>query len=196
MKDMMAVALNICNMQPAASVCALYDGTSRYEINFLPLSDLLEHKFIIKASKRNDKFIIYDGSTIKLRALTLYDIQLLKYLIKYFDCNASRSIYQLLSTMILSERDITLAQDIGWFSGISLDTFADSRRETYLLPDAICESDAYNAIKRVTQDNNNILKGLARDFKYQSATSPANIWIACISLVFTLVSVIQFFMGL
>ncbi|KAF9275013.1 hypothetical protein BGZ74_004145 [Mortierella antarctica] len=196
-KDMFVVALNICNMQRSAdSVCVLDDFTRRYEIQFLPLSELVDHKFIIKASTRNDKFITYDGATIKLRALTHYDIQILKYLIKHFDCDASKSIYQFLSSMMLSERDIRLAHDIGWFSGISWDVFAESRQKMFLLPDATCERDTYLAIENISKDYDNLLKGFVRDFKYQSSTSPANIWIAVTSLIFALVSVIQFFMGL
>ncbi|KAF9111811.1 hypothetical protein BGX27_004389 [Mortierella sp. AM989] len=197
MKDMIVVALNICNMQPsAASICVLDDTTKRYEIDFVSLSDLVEHKFNIKPSNRNDKFITYDGITIKLRTLTLYDIQILKYLIKYFDCDASRSIYQLLSSMMRSEKDIKLAHDIGWFSGISLDAFADSRQEMYLLADTTCEKDTYFAIKRISKDCENLMKGFVRDFKYQSSTAPAAIWIALASLIFALVSVLDFLMGL
>ncbi|KAI1293149.1 hypothetical protein EDD11_008507 [Mortierella claussenii] len=197
MKDMLTVALNICNMErSAASVCVLEYATKRYEIKFMPLSDLLEHKFVIKASKRFDKFITYDGSTIKLRALTLYDIQLLKYLIKHFDCDASQSIYQMLSSMMVSERDIKLAHDIGWFSGISLDAFTESHLERYLLANTRCQRDAFCAIKHISRDCDNLFKGFTRDFKFQASTSPANIWIAVTSLVFALVSVIQFFMSL
>ncbi|KAF9323148.1 hypothetical protein BG006_001727 [Podila minutissima] len=196
-KDMFAVALNICSMQPsAASVCEQDYFTKRFQIGFFPLSDLLDHKFDIKASRRYDRFIAYDGKTIKLRALTLYDIQVLKYLIKHFDSDAARSIYQLLASMMMSEKDIRLAHDIGWFSGISSDVFAEARQKTYLLPDATCESSTFSAMENITKDNNNLLKGFMRDFKYQSSTSPANIWIAVTSLIFALVSVIQFFMGL
>ncbi|KAF9117939.1 hypothetical protein BGX30_004964 [Mortierella sp. GBA39] len=197
LKDMFAVALNICKMQPsAASVCVQDHVTKRYEIRFLPLSDLSDHKFDIKVSRRYDQFISYDGTRIKLRALTLYDIQLLKYLIKHFDSDASRSIYQLLASMIMSEKDVKLAHDIGWFSGISLDVFAEARQKIYLLPDETCESDTFRAIKNIIKDHNSLSKGFVRDFKFQSSTSPANIWIAITSLIFALVSVIQFFMGL
>ncbi|KAF8940150.1 hypothetical protein BGZ47_007873 [Haplosporangium gracile] len=196
-KDMLGVALNICNMEPSArSVCDFDEVTKRYEISFVPLSDLVDHKFVIKASRRSDRFITYDGATIELRALTLYDIQVLKYLIKHFNCNASRSIYQLLSSMMLSVRDVKLAHDIGWFSGITWDVFASSHEEMYLLPEATCESDTYLALKGISKDFNNLRKGFMRDFRYQSSTSPANIWIAITSLIFALVSVIQFFMSL
>ncbi|KAG0004114.1 hypothetical protein BGZ80_003816 [Entomortierella chlamydospora] len=197
LKDMIAVALGICNMQLSAkSVCSQDDFTKRFVIDFLPLSDLLDHKFTLKVSYKNDKFITYDGTTIKLRPLTHYDIKVLKYLIKHFDSDASRSIYLLLASMMQSEKDVRLAHEIGWFSGVPWEVFAEARQKEYQLPDEKCEYDAYLAIKDISKDNNNLAKGFARDFKYQSSTSPANIWIAIASLIFALVSVIQFFMGL
>ncbi|KAF8925048.1 hypothetical protein BGZ47_003512 [Haplosporangium gracile] len=196
-KDMLAVALNISGVQPAPpAVCPRDDRTHCYYIRFFPLSDLLDHKFDIKTSSRYDKFITYDGATIRLRTLTLYDIQVLKYLIKHFKCDASRSIYQLLASMMMSEKDVKLAHDIGWFSGISWNVFVEAHQKDYLISCAMCERTAFLAMESITKDYNNLLKGFVRDFKYQSSTSPANIWIAVTSLIFALVSVIQFFMSL
>ncbi|KAF9160632.1 hypothetical protein DFQ26_005325 [Actinomortierella ambigua] len=197
-KDMLGVALNICNMSPADSICdqASFLTGYRYRIVFSSLSDLHDRKFSFKPSIFNDKFIVYDGSTIKLKALSLYDIQLLKFLIKHFNCDASRSIYQFLSSMMLSERDVALAHEIGWFSGIPWAVFEDAREEMYLLPEPSCEANTYLAILHISKHSKNLLKGFVRDFKFQSSTSPANIWIAVTSLIFALVSVIQFFMGL
>ncbi|KAF9579225.1 hypothetical protein BGW38_004602 [Lunasporangiospora selenospora] len=195
LKDMICVAFNMTAMYPssASSVCVIDGFTRRYEIEFYSLADLVEHKFTFKASTRNDKFITYDGSIVRLRALKLYDILVLKYMIKYFDCDTSRSIYQFLASMMLSERDVNLAHDIGWFSGIPWSAFSDARREMYQLPDPVCELDTYLAISGISKDNRNLAKGFIRDFKYQSSASPANIWIAVTSLIFALVSVIQFF---
>ncbi|KAF9426990.1 hypothetical protein BGZ94_005689 [Podila epigama] len=195
-KDMIAVALNICSEPTAASICEQDYFTKRFQFSFLSLSDLLGHRFDIKASRQYDRFIDYDGKTIMLRALTQYDIQVLKYLIKYFDHDGARSIYQLLASMMMSEKDIRLAHDIGWFSGISSDEFADARQKTYLLPYEVCERNTLSAMERIMKDNNNLLKGFMRDFKFQSSTSPANIWIAVASLTFALVSVLQFFLEL
>ncbi|KAF8926749.1 hypothetical protein BGZ58_010944, partial [Dissophora ornata] len=179
-KDMLGVALNICNMRPADSICApaTFLNGHRYRIVFSSLSNLYDRKFSFEPSIYNDKFITYDGAAIKLKALTLYDIQLLKYLIKHFNCDASRSIYQFLSSMMLSERDVTLAHEIGWFSGIPWAVFEDARQEMYLLRDPLCEVNTCLAILRVSKDRKNLFKGFVRDFKYQSSTSPANIWIA------------------
>ncbi|KAG0042711.1 hypothetical protein BGZ83_000150 [Gryganskiella cystojenkinii] len=197
LKDMITVALGICDMELSAkAVCSLDNFSKRFVIDFIPLSDLVEHRFSLKVSYKNDKFITYDGTTVKLRPLKLYDIQVLKYLIKHFDCDASRSIYQLLASMLQSEKDVKLAHDLGWFSSIPWEVFTDARQKNYQLLDEKCERDTYLAIKNISKDYGNLLKGFARDFKYQSLTSPATIWVAIASLIFTLVSVIQFFMGL
>ncbi|KAF9121041.1 hypothetical protein BG015_005921, partial [Linnemannia schmuckeri] len=125
--------IHAASMQPASrSVCVQDDRTHCYYIRFFPLSDLFHHKFDIKTSRRYDNFVTYDGATIKLRTLTLYDIQVLKYLIKHFKCDASRSIYQLLASMMMSEKDVKLAHDIGWFSGISWNVFAEAHQKDYL----------------------------------------------------------------
>ncbi|KAF9278134.1 hypothetical protein BGZ68_008762 [Mortierella alpina] len=200
LKDMLLVTLNICRVveeTPKTSAIYEYDDlTGKYDIDFISLSELLEHKFVATVSRRNDRFFLYESGVIHLRPLTLYDIQMLKYLSKYFECDLSRSVYQVLSAMVLSEKDVELARCIGWFSDIPLDAFGDSSQKQYLMEKKVCEMDTFVMVTQVVKDRKSLLKSLVRDFRFQSSIAPAQLWIALFSFVFAMVSVVQFIMDL
>ncbi|KAG9319486.1 hypothetical protein KVV02_000086 [Mortierella alpina] len=201
LKDMLLVTLNICRVveeSPKSTAIFEFDDlTGRYDIDFISLSELVEHnKFVVTVSRRNDRFFRYKSGVIHLRPLTLYDIQLLKYLSKYFECDLSRSVYQVLSAMVLSDKDVDLARCIGWFSDIPLDAFGDSSQKPYLLEKKVCEMDTFVMVTQVVKDRKSFFKNLVRDFRFQSSTAPAQLWIALFSFVFAMVSVVQFIMEL
>ncbi|KAF9988747.1 hypothetical protein BGZ75_008683 [Mortierella antarctica] len=201
LKDMLLVTLNICRVveeSPKSTAIFEFDDlTGRYDIDFISLSELVEHnKFVVTVSRRNDRFFRYESGVIHLRPLTLYDIQLLKYLSKYFECDLSRSVYQVLSAMVLSDKDVDLARCIGWFSDIPLDAFGDSSQKPYLLEKKVCEMDTFVMVTQVVKDRKSFFKNLVRDFRFQSSTAPAQLWIALFSFVFAMVSVVQFIMEL
>ncbi|KAF9573383.1 hypothetical protein EC968_008565 [Mortierella alpina] len=202
LKDMLLVTLNICRVvkeEESPKSTALYefdDLTGKYDIDFISLSELVEHKFVVTVSRRNDRFFRYKSGVIHLRPLTLYDIQLLKYLSKYFECDLSRSVYQVLSAMVLSDKDVDLARCIGWFSDIPLDAFGDSSQKPYLLEKKVCEMDTFDMVTQVINDRKSLRKSLVRDFRFQSSIAPAQLWIALFSFVFAMVSVVQFIMEL
>ncbi|KAF9949118.1 hypothetical protein BGZ72_009025 [Mortierella alpina] len=200
LRDMLLVTLNICRpAEQSVKADAVYeydDLTGRFDIDFVSLSELLDHKFVVTVSRRNDRFFRYKSGVIHLRPLTLYDIQLLKYMAKYFECDLSRSVYQVLSAMVLSDKDVDLARSLGWFSNIPLDAFTDSALKPYLMEKKVCEKDTFMMVTQVVKDRKSLLKSLVRDFRFQSTIAPAQLWIALFSFVFAMVSVVQFIMEL
>ncbi|KAF9401832.1 hypothetical protein BGZ94_005092 [Podila epigama] len=193
---MLEAAMAIRIVLTSAEFCIQDTFTNRYMIKFHSLSDLCRHNFEFKVSRFNERFIFFEGVEINVRPLTAFDIQLLKYLIEHCDSNPARTIYQLLAALMQSEQDVTLAHNIGWFSNIPWEIFTDAHQRPYQMESPTCDFFAHQALVRIHKHRTSFLRSFKRDIRRQLAASPATIWIAAASLIFTFVSVVQFFMGL